>query len=232
MWEVGSQGIWPNVRRLVNARTHTPGWLDNAKSKGLLESGLADVIFTPYISYAGENFFTSSNRARGFAMMRHPAKRVEDQFYYRQHATWETGYDTAMATMSLAEFATSDKLIENFEVRSLLKLEATTTITEAHVTTAKEILRQKFIVGIFEWYDVSIVRLEKYFGWFEDMQVLDNVTINWCHFKMIDIMDHIGSYPKVPTSEQIADVVTTRMWADVELYHYAKNLFNKQANLL
>jgi hypothetical protein len=232
VWEVGSQGILPNARHNVNVRTHTKGWLDDSKSKGLLESGLADVIFTPFITYAGESFFTSSNRARGFAMMRHPTKRVEDQFYYRQHATWETSFDSDMAIMSLEQFATSDKLIENFEVRSLLKMEATTDITEADVNLAKEILRQKFVVGIFEWYDISIVRFEEYFGWFDEKEVLANTTINWCHFRLIDVMDHVGSYPKVPSSEQILDVLLTRMWADVELYHYAKTLFNEQAKLL
>jgi hypothetical protein len=187
---------------------------------------------TPYITWAGENFFSSTYKARGFAMMRHPAKRVEDQFYYRQHATWEGNFDMEMATMSLAEFASSDKLIENFEVRSLLQMEATIDITEADVALAKEILRQKFIVGIFEWYDISVVRFEKYFGWFDEYEVLDNTTVNWCHFKWIDYMDHVGSFPKVPTAEQIQDTIMTRMWADVELYHYAKNLFAEQSKLL
>jgi hypothetical protein len=232
VWNVGTRGIYPNVRRYVNTRTHTTSWLAISKAKGLLESGLADVIFTPFVAYAGESFFTSSYRARGFAMMRHPVKRVEDQFYYRQHATWESGYDIAMATMSLEEFSKSDKLIENFEVRSLLKKGASTDITEADVALAKEILRQKFIVGIFEWFDVSIVRFEKYFGWWDDKHVLQNTTVNWCHFKMIDVMDHIGTFPKVPTSEAIEDTINTRMWADVELYHYAKTLYNEQAKLL
>jgi hypothetical protein len=232
VWDVGSQGIYPNVRKYVNVRTNTLQQLDNCKSRDLLGSGLADVIMTPYVEYAGANLFNSTYRARGFVMMRHPVKRVVDQFYYRQHATWESNWDIDMATMSLQQFSVSNKLIENFEVRQLLGKTTDFAITVEDLELAKEILRQKFVVGIFEWFDISVVRFEKYFGWWTDKDVLNNLTINWCHFKIIGTMDHVGNYPKVPTTEEIEDTIMTRMWADVELYHYAKTLFNEQAKLL
>ena len=98
-----------------------------------------------------------------FVMMRHPVKRIIDQFYYLQRSTWvgHEDYDIDLGTMSLAQYALSDKLIENYMVRTLLDLTDTFELTKSHVDQAKEILRRKFLVGIIEWFDVSVHRFEK-----------------------------------------------------------------------
>lgn len=103
-----------------------------------------------------------------FVLMRHPTKRIIDQFYYQQRAAWVGSelYDADRGQMSLAEFANSDKLMENVMVRSLCNLpEEVMDVTFEDLTLAKEILRRKFVVGIMDWLDVSIVRFEKVFGW-------------------------------------------------------------------
>ena len=86
-------------------------------------------------------------------------------FYYRQSATWDPNFDTQLATMSIHDYVDSNKLLDNFFTRSLLDLEQSAAITTEDITMAKAILRQKFIVGIFEWYEPSISRFEKYVGW-------------------------------------------------------------------
>eukprot|EP00540_Astrosyne_radiata_P022746 CAMPEP_0116835082 /NCGR_PEP_ID=MMETSP0418-20121206/7350_1 /TAXON_ID=1158023 /ORGANISM="Astrosyne radiata, Strain 13vi08-1A" /LENGTH=155 /DNA_ID=CAMNT_0004464715 /DNA_START=120 /DNA_END=587 /DNA_ORIENTATION=+ len=153
-------------------------------------------------------------------------------FFYRQHATFESSFDADLAAMSLYQFSLSDKLVENFEVKSLNGITDNTVITVDHVTVAKEILRQKFLVLIFEWFDISIVRMEKYFSWWTSLGVWDNFTINSCHFEFVEYGDHVGNHPMVPTVEDTLENFLVRNWADTELYHYAKILFAEQAKLL
>ena len=184
------------------------------------------------IEYATNNVFSASYKGRAFAMFRHPVKRLIDEFFYRQHATFESTFDAELASSSLYAYSLSDKYVENFEVKSLNGITDNTEITVDHVNVAKEIIRQKFLVLIFEWYDVSIVRMEKFFGWWGNIGVWDNYTINSCHFDFVEYSDHIGNHPMVPTVEDTLENFLIRNWADVELYHYAKILFADQAKLL
>lgn len=217
----------------MNVKTHTEGWIRRCATKGLLQSNLADAVSVQHMKYAAENLFTTAYRARGFVMLRHPVKRAVDEFYYRQHATWERSYDTDLAAFSLEKFANSDKLVENAVVRMLNGLtDVNVEINEAHVAMAKEILRRKFLVSIFEWFDVGVVRLEKYYGWWDQHDVLTNSTVNHCHYNVIVKGDHIGAHPRVPEKEEIYSKIMTRNWADMELYQYAKTLFAEQAKLL
>lgn len=228
----GNPGSFVYAPAYVNVKTHTERWIDECASRGLLESGLADVFTTQHMTYAAENLFNVTYKARGFTMLRHPVKRVVDQFYYQQHATWENSWDVEQATMSLKEFSTSDKMIENFVVRSLVGLDSTMTVLPEHVHLASDILRRKFVVGIFEWFDKSIMRFEKYFGWWEVHDILANMTVNNCHFKATRWSDHVGNHPRVPKGEDTYSIIMTRNWADVELYHEAKTLFAEQSKLL
>ena len=113
--------------------------------------------------------------------------------------------------------------MENIEVRMLNGItDVTTPITDEHVKIAKEILRRKFVVGIFEWFDVGMVRFEKFFGWWERYDVLNNLTINECHSAIIESGGEVGNFPKIDRAEEVYSKILSRSWADVELYHYAK----------
>ncbi len=127
--------------------------IDHAKQLDLVSSGMADIYISQLLAYSTTALFDSSHTARMIAMFRHPTKRIIDLFYYQQRATWEPNYDITMATMTLEEFAASEKMIDNFMVRSLLDILSTSEITMQHVAVAKEILRRKFVIGITEWYE-------------------------------------------------------------------------------
>jgi len=225
----------PFTPKFANVKTNTLEWIAKLKVLNFGSSGVADLMMSQYLAAAVGNLWNSepgTPKARGVLMFRHPVKRTVDQFYYRQHATWEETFDEEMAKMSLAEYAKSDKWVENYYTRSLLSLQYNETVTKYHVDIAKEIMRRKFLVTVFEWYDVAIVRIEKYFGWWDSMDVLNNVTINNCHYKIIEKSDHAGTGPKVPDDETIYHTILIRNWADMELYFYAKNLFPDQRLLL
>ena len=165
-------------------------------------------------------------------MVRHPVKRALEEF----------GADSSDLSALKKHSKAS---VDNYLVRALLgmleddteadKLEE---ITADHVETAKQILRQHFVVGIHEWFDVSIVRFEKYLGWWQQHHVLTNKTVNNCHYKVIG--DFEKAQKGTTKGQSVADQASAnaysflmdRHWADVELYHAAKTLFVEQAKLL
>lgn len=219
--------------RYINADPSTLEGLQKLADGGIVSANPgADVIITQRLE-ASKVLFSPplTGKGRLFVMLRHPIKRVVDQFYYRQRATWESEYDKSLAAMSLEEFAASDRLVENFVVRSLVH-KLTTDVTASDVEMAKNILRMKFVVGIFEWFDLSVVRFEKYFGWWDEHQVLTDTAVNHCHYDRISTGGHVGAHPKASPGSEAYKKIAVRNWADLELYFYAKNLFYSQSALI
>jgi len=214
----------------LNVDLSTSEGIAKGVSTDLVPSRLADVMITQRL-YESAAMFTPSYKGRLFIILRNPIKRVVDQFYYRQRATWEDDYDEELAAMTLDEFSRSDKMVENYIVRSLLN-KGDGDLTASHVQTAKHILRRKFIVGLVEWYSLGVVRFEKYFGWWEKYQVVTNTTVNFCHYSKITDDIPTGYNPKSELGSESWKVIGVRNWADIELYFYAKDLFYQQAKLV
>jgi len=218
----------------LNVDLGTEAGIDDAASKNLVPSGLADIIFSHHLVYATDRLFDSAHKARMMVMFRNPTKRAIDSFYYAQRAAW-TGsppYDTDLALMSLTEYAASDKVVENMIVRSLVEKPATIDVTKDDVDYAKEILRRKFMVGILDWVDMSFARYEKFVGWWDTYNVFTDPAMNACHYTKINNGDQIGNHPKWHIGDNPHTWLTIRNWADTELYAYAKHLFAMQAKLV
>ena len=147
----------------LNVNPGTMPGIDRARQLNLASSGKAQVYISQHLTYSAK-LFSTTHKGRMFVMMRHPVKRIIDNFYFLQRSTWagHDDYDLDLGTMSLAQYALSDKMVENFMVRSLLDLNDSFELTKTHIDQAKDILRRKFIVGIIEWFDVSVHRFEKY----------------------------------------------------------------------
>jgi hypothetical protein len=200
-------------------------------SENVIPNRVADIIITPRIHDAGA-LMSATNAGRFMVMLRHPVKREIDMFYYRQSATWDPNFDTQLATMSINDYVDSGKMLDNFMTRSLLGLEQDAIIMPQDVASAKAILRQKFVVGIFEWYDASLSRFEKYLGWWEQFNVDSDATMNQCHYDEVNAHGHdAGSHPDVPAGSITWSKFIMRSWADIELYAYAKHLYNEQSSL-
>lgn len=201
-------------------------------AEGVVASNQADIIITPRVTDAASSLTSAQNKGRFMVMMRHPVKREIDMFYYRQAATWDPNFDAQLATMSINDYVDSDKMLDNFMIRSLLNIDQHATITAEHVATAKNLLRQKFMVGIFEWYDASIARFEKYVGWWSQFNVETDATVNQCHYDEVKAHNHDAGYnPDVPAGGTTWNKFIIRSWADVELYTYAKHLYSEQTQI-
>jgi hypothetical protein len=134
--------------------------------------------------------------------------------------------------MSIHDYADSNKIIDNFFTRSLLDIAQDAQISANDLATAKSVLRQKFIIGIFEWYNASIARFEKYMGWWEKYNVESDKTINQCHLDEVSAHSNdAGKNPDVPTGGTTWNKIVIRNWADLELYFYAKHLYSEQSVL-
>jgi hypothetical protein len=100
-------------------------------------------------------------------------------------------------------------------------------LSEQHMTLAKDILRTKFVIGIYDKMEKSMEHFEKYFGW----KVLSNSYREKC------VHDHITDFvQKNDVSEEMPPKGSKEYNAlldlnhfDVELYRYAKILFMEQA---
>eukprot|EP00568_Trieres_chinensis_P014296 CAMPEP_0183320304 /NCGR_PEP_ID=MMETSP0160_2-20130417/65943_1 /TAXON_ID=2839 ORGANISM="Odontella Sinensis, Strain Grunow 1884" /NCGR_SAMPLE_ID=MMETSP0160_2 /ASSEMBLY_ACC=CAM_ASM_000250 /LENGTH=391 /DNA_ID=CAMNT_0025486977 /DNA_START=102 /DNA_END=1277 /DNA_ORIENTATION=- len=216
--------------RYVNVDPSTPFGLARAASFDIVKKHMAKVIISQHL-YHSALLYDPNHRGRLFVMIRNPIKRAIDQFYYMQRATWEHDYSPEIAMMSLDEYTASDHMVENYVVRSLLNKKSED-ITPSHVETAKHILRRKFLVGLMEWFDLSVVRFEQYFGWWDTHGVLSNTTVSYCHHKKIMDGNHNGKHPMVEPGSLAYRRIAVRNWADFELYFYAKNLFYRQAVLV
>lgn len=208
----------------LNLNPGTHAGLDQIAALQVVQNKSADLIVTPHITYAG-NLFDASHKGRVFVMFRHPVKRVVEQFFYRQAATWDPFFDPTTAAMSIDAFANSNYPIDNVMVRLLVGIYGSSDVTVAQLQMAKDILRQKVIVGIDEWMEASIVRFEQYFGWWDKYNVASDPTMNQCH---ADAISMLPNYPQVPGGSETWQTLTVRNWADLELYAYAKRLFAQQ----
>lgn len=218
--------------RYINLDFSDMTHFDKAAEWNMDDLNYADVLTTQHIKEAAA-LFKPTHRGRIFAMLRHPVKRAVDMFYYRQRATYDRDFDGSVATMTLKEYALSSHHVENFMVRMLIDKPGFD-VTPEDVETAKHILRRKVVVGIAEekFYDLSVVRFERFFGWWEDYAVMTNMTVNHCHHKVISRGGHFGSHPRSKADSEEFKILTTRNWADMELYMYAKQLFKRQKNLI
>lgn len=158
--------ILSNGRKYVNVDTTTSGGLDKAFTLGLVTSGLADVIYSPLL-YQVSSLFSPQNQARLFVMLRHP---VETQFARLRHLRGTSSADLPgryndLMSMSYEEFSKSDFVDDDWMTRALVNKMYGEVLTPKDMQTAKEILRRKAIIGLYDAPLVSFKKYARYFNW-------------------------------------------------------------------
>lgn len=209
----------------VNVDTTTKDGIHHASALHLAGSGLADVVFTPMVYEPAELFQPYEEGYAGyyFTILRHPIERAVHMFYYLKEATWDPLYTTEFKTMSIEKYANSPYVESNWLTR-ILTNHTGGTLTEEHVNTAKEVLRRKFLVGVFSDMEFSVKRFEKRFGWYagdEETDVCVHKTIN-------EKMKNYNEIPMVEEGSLSWNLLLRRNKMDMEVYEFAQLLFLNQ----
>lgn len=111
-----------------------------------------NVVVTQHL-WEAANLFNTTHRGRLFSMFRNPIERLVSDYLMSQKAN---------ERLTFKEFLSS--VPSNYLVRSLVnRMEGP--VNEDHLSTAKALVKGKFLIGLFEEQTESLRRIESYFGW-------------------------------------------------------------------
>jgi hypothetical protein len=199
----------------VNVDLYTVEGITRAKNLGLVQSNLAEAMFTPFI-HESSVLFDKNHRGRLFTIMRHPVDRIISLYYFLRI------YDNNIKKQSIDEFVRSSG--QNWMVRTLTGT-MTGPIDQAHLHAAKEMLRRKFLVGTLEKKTESFRRFEEYFKWNVPSPRSDNCKNDIFYFNW-----HVKNPHPMP---EIGDAIYAQLERinvyDIAIYEYAQQLFDEQA---
>jgi len=228
--------------KYVNVDTSTSGGIDRARSMGLVESSMADVIVTQYL-YQAATLFNPNQRGRIFAIFRDPIERASSMYHYLQYAAWEPTYDPALSQMSLLDYARSERVEHNWMTR-ILSDTLKGPLNENHLELAKAVVRQKTLVGLLSRKGETVERFKEAFGWHdkypefekvvtEEDRKLEMTRAEECADKLLH-MDwpnkHGHSTIDDTQSQEYAQLFEVNKF-DIELYNYAERVFDEQSVL-
>jgi hypothetical protein len=162
-----------------------------------------------------------------FTIMRDPIERAVSLFHYLSIADWEPTYSPSLATMSIEMWARSNDRIEYNWVTRFLSNNLKGDLTQNDLDVAKEILRKKCLIGFLEAKEESMMRLQKYFNW----EMKDYKTRE-CAERILDWgWSNKHSHPQVDYDSPTYELLVKNNIYDLELYEYAKELFQAQSKL-
>ena len=160
--------------KVVNVDTTIKPGILRAKELGLVQSHTTDLIFTMEPQFAGKELYDEENKGRFLALFRHPVDRALSMFYYLQTATWERTYRPEWLNMTVMEWANLENAETNYMVHKLTGKGFRDTVDEMDLIIAKELVRQRFIVGLMVKMNESIRRFNIVLGVDEENERSDN----------------------------------------------------------
>lgn len=198
----------------VNVDLYTVEGIRKAKTLGLVQSNLAEVMFSPFIFETAE-LFDSNHRGRLFTVLRHPVERVISLYYFLRL------YDAKVRDHSMEDFMRTSG--NNWMVRTLTNT-VEGPIDESHLNMAKEFLRRKFLIGLLDNKTESFRRFEEYFGLeapshLSEQCKNDIFYMNW-HVK--------NPHPLPEPNDPVMSMIQNIQRYDIALYEYGVQLFAEQ----
>ena len=192
-----------------------------AKKLGLASSRIADAVFSPY-PHEVSSLFDNRNRGRFFTMLREPVSRIISLYHFRQ----VQGLLPTDAT-SIEQFVATAE--ENWMTR-MLSNRMTGRIGRPELNVAKEVLRRKFLIGLWEDKNESLRRIELYFGWTFPDQVAENAQ-NCKNAKLHFDWHNKNPHQDMANEEALVRQIQAMNRYDIELYAYARQLFLEQSGM-
>jgi hypothetical protein len=207
--------------------------------------------------FAGKELYDEENKGRFLALFRHPVDRALSMFYYLQTATWERTYRPEWANMTVLEWARLPNAEVDYMVHKLIGKRFGETVDETDLIVAKELVRQRFIVGLMGEMNESIRRFNIVLGVDEEsdrsQQCMDefglldrepkerkleeeektratnekNSNVNPAKNKK-----NSNEHPKFEEGSPEFDVLARRNRLDMLLYKYIETLFDAQQEII
>lgn len=217
--------------RYVNVDTTTLDGIKRAKRLRLIQSGLADVVYSTYL-YEMSGLFSEKHRARVFTMIRNPISRAVSMYFYLQEAVARGEKSSAFLYQTIEDYAQSPHMENNLLTRLLVN-QMEGPLKAEHLLQAKEILRRKVLVGLTSHFRESLERFKFYFGW-QQVSALGELsdTIHGCEERLVNTGDNKLSHPNVAKGSQTWELLAAQNIYDLQLYEYAQFLFQDQGRQL
>ncbi len=222
--KVGVPGA--SLSPFVNIDATTVEGIQRAKDMGFADSHLGDTVVTPFI-YEANELFTPTAKGRLFTVFRHPIDRAISLFYYLQVADWEPTYDPALKDWTIEQYATSDKIENNWLTRQLSN-QLSGDLEEVHVQKAMEVIRRKFLVGLMTEMEKTMTRLERYFRWTYHVNPENQEK---CREKLLSGGSNSNSKnkkAKPKEGDEAWNLLAAQNQHDLQVWGYIEALFNEQ----
>lgn len=206
----------------VNVDCSSPEGVDRGIAHNLAKSDLTDVFYSRD-PYDVARLFAPPTEVygRGVVMIRNPIRRAVATYKRLQIKRPEM-----VDGMTLEQFATSHLLKDNFLTRTLSRNEHDP-LTEADINLAKEVLKRKFVVGLYDHFEDSVRRFEAFFGWklgegsnsCQSNAVQQEMNLGYNDF---DTLPYDSAYSAIAEKNR----------ADLELFKFAEYLYKYQERAL
>jgi len=99
-------------------------------------------------------------------------------------------------------------------------------LTKSDLTLAKKVLKQKFIIGLFDEIEDSMKRFETFFGF---NALNSGVEVQRCQQNEIDgIMERYYNKVEMPDDTEAVLALMEKNIMDMQLYDYARYLYEYQ----
>eukprot|EP00580_Thalassiosira_gravida_P016026 CAMPEP_0201666090 /NCGR_PEP_ID=MMETSP0494-20130426/7031_1 /ASSEMBLY_ACC=CAM_ASM_000839 /TAXON_ID=420259 /ORGANISM="Thalassiosira gravida, Strain GMp14c1" /LENGTH=1024 /DNA_ID=CAMNT_0048145175 /DNA_START=50 /DNA_END=3124 /DNA_ORIENTATION=+ len=205
------------VSTYVNVDCSSPQGIDRAIAKNLITSNLADVIHSPNMHDVARLFAPPMQAyGRAIVMVRHPIARAVAKYQ------WLRQFNAEVKEMTLEEFVKSDFAEDNVLTRTIAG--------RKDLAIAKELLKRKFLVGLFDRMDASIERLEIFLHWnniSDDARSCQQAKVNQM---MANSINHNLDLPLEGSPVWIS--LMEKNGLDMALFEYAKFLYDYQGHTL
>jgi len=225
----------------VNVDLSTTSGIERAAQLRLPESGLAEVIVSTKLQLATTALFDAVHKGRLFTALRHPVDRSISEYYFSKRN------DPQFKDVGLEQFVYSKHMQENWMTRSLVNKPKLPLVKE-DLSLAKEILRQRCVVGLHEHIALSLDLFEQYFGWTAEADFTENAqgysaqdlkdAVHAHDTCKQDVLEKELSYARdihalVGTiDEGVYSKIVQKNEFDMELFWYANYLFEEQRRLV
>ena len=226
----------------LNVNTATVEGLEQASRLGLTSRYNPDVVTSPLLYEATDILFGSVERTNDeaqqqpllpqgqlFALIRHPIDRAISSFYYHRKVGT---YGPDAAVLDIEDHIRMDEAETNYLVRSIVH-KSTGEVTRDDLAVAKEVLRRKALIGLLDDKEVSLRRFKKYLGWTKLYPHQPHRDAMECETKLLEYgWVNNNRHPYVDEDSETYRLLVDKNALDIELYEYAKFLFEEQGREL